>query len=118
MAKTTRNKFQIERDRQTIARLTLQGVTQRDIARRLKLSQPMVAYDLAAIRKEWQGRDDAEFAEARGFAMAKLENLEVAYWEAYDQSTKGGKRPGKPRYLAGVRACIEKRCRLLGLGDL
>lgn len=34
---------------------------------------------------------------------------------AYKHSTKGGKRPGNPRYLAGVRSCIETRCRLLGL---
>ena len=115
MAKTKRNPFQIERDRQTIARLTLRGVTQAEIAKRLKMTQPMVAYDLAAVRKEWQAREANALAEARAVTMAQLDELQRTYWTSFARSKTRRRAAGDPRFLAGVSSCIERRCRLLGL---
>jgi hypothetical protein len=86
-----------------------------------------------------------DFNEARAQELAKIDNLELTYWQAWQRSTenkevestkviesgKGEDRKperleaatrsegqaGDPRFLQGVQWCIERRCKLLGLDE-
>lgn len=144
----TRNKIydkrtvtQQERDRRQIARLYLQGMYQADIADKLGLSQPTVSRDIQVLIDEWRIERVYDINEAKARELAKVDNLELEYWEAWHRSqenaekeikkakgiTKGGKaanqeiqkvsegQTGDPRFLAGVQWCINKRCEILGV---
>lgn len=134
---------EIERDRRNIARLYLQGETQASIAEQLGISQPTVSRDLKVIQGEWKEARIHDIDERKNIELAKIDNLELEYWEAWKRSCedaevmtvkKKGKivngneqtipveaqkrtegQSGDPRYLAGVQWCINKRCELLGL---
>jgi len=138
MAAPRRTQIQIERDRVEIARLYLQGIIQADIADRLGMTQPMVSYDLKAIRAKWLESTLVDFNERISIELAKIDNLEVEYWEAWhkslqvkesstakiitdnsgernEASTKQEQMLGNESYLAGVRWCIDRRLKLFGL---
>jgi hypothetical protein len=143
MAAPKRSQVQIERDRAEIARLYLQGVTQATIGERLDMTQQMVSYDLKAIRVRWRESALINFDEAKAAELAKIDNLEVTYWEAWErsltefksktirakgadikkaranaeQTIKTEDRNGDPRYLEGVRWCIDRRIKLFGLDE-
>lgn len=135
MAAPKRSSAQIDRDRAEIARLYCQGIIQVEIAQRLDMTQQMVSYDLKAIRQAWRDSAMVDFNEARAEELAKIDTLELTYWEAWrhscedaetivkKQKESGGKemqqtlkgQAGDPRFLQGVQWCIERRCKLLGL---
>jgi hypothetical protein len=140
MAKTKRTHTQRQADRATAARLILKGKSQSEVALQLGLSQPMVSYDLRIIREQWLDSAVRDFDEARAVELAKINALELEYWEQWELSklprtTEGSKlveggnypgalteasiktqqREGNPAFLAGVQWCIDRRCRLLGL---
>ena len=140
MAAPKRTSSQITDNRRVIATLYLQGITQVEIGKRLGMSQPMVSYDLAAIQRVWAQHTAFDLDAAKRKELARIDVLERTYWEAWEDSkgqhevtttqidewevpTKGHKTAsirreqlnGNPAYLAGVMACIEKRCKLLGL---
>jgi transcriptional regulator with XRE-family HTH domain len=127
-----------DRRRRDVTRLYLQGLTQAEIARRVGVSQQQVSRDLEAVRDEWRADTRADAAALRAREVAKLDAVEASYWVAWEesrgvqvrrtreQSAHDGtedartievseESPGDPRYLAGVLACIDRRCRLLGL---
>jgi len=140
VAANKRTPAQIDKDRQEIARLYLQGQTQSDIAAQLKMTQPMVSYDLAAIRQAWVKSSLCDFNEAKAKELAKIDHLEWTYWQAWERSLEPFKsktvkakgvdreaatanaeqtiktedRNGDPRYLDGVMACIDRRCKIFG----
>ncbi len=141
MAAPKRTPIQIEHDRVEIARRYLHGETQAAIGRVLGMTQQMVCYDLKAIQAQWRRAAIRDFDEAKGQELAKIDELERTYWEAWAQSkeekqtksaakeqgegkngtvkTKTGLRTegrdGNPVFLAGVMACIDRRCKLLGV---
>lgn len=138
MAAPRRSDIQIERDRMEIARLYLQGIIQADIADRLGMTQPMVSYDLKRIREQWLKSSISNFNERVAIELAKIDNLEIEYWEAWQRSTqvkesstakiitdnKGERNEastkqeqmiGNENFLAGVRWCIDRRLKLFGL---
>jgi len=135
-----RTPFQREKDRKEIARRYLQGETQAAIGRALGLTQQMISYDLARIREQWRAAAVRDIDELQAHELAKIDQLEVTYWQAWQRSLedsttrtqyveadKAGKPTparaavrteqgtGDPRWLAGVQWCIERRCKLLGL---
>jgi hypothetical protein len=137
-----RTKEQILADRAKIAERYLKGTFQVDIAREIGVSQQQVSYDLKVIRKEWLNSMVRDFDRAKAEELAKIDNLEAEYWQAWKNSLgenisktvktygkgEGGDNQetttktihskelnGDPRYLEGVRWCIERRCKLLGL---
>lgn len=81
-----RTKTQIKKDRATIARLYLQGKLQVEIAERLDLTQQQISYDLKIIRKQWLDSSIRDFDELRSQELAKIDNLELEYWEAWQRS--------------------------------
>jgi hypothetical protein len=138
MAAPKRSVIQIERDRVEIARLYLQGVIQVDIAARLGMTRQMVGYDLKAIRAKWLESSLVNFNERVAIELAKIDNLEVEYWQAWQRSlqvkesstakvvseaesernevsTKQEQMTGNESFLAGIRWCIDRRLKLFGL---
>jgi len=145
MSNKNRKKIDIERDRRNISRMYLQGMLQAEIAEELGVSQSTVSRDLSYIQKQWQQERINNVDERKRIELAKIDNLELEYWEAWKHSLenaevqtvekqgiihdKDGKiigsrvkqidrqegQAGDPRFLQGIQWCIEKRCELLGL---
>jgi hypothetical protein len=136
-----RQPAQIERDRRKIAQAYLAGRSQMDIASELGLDQSTVSRDLTAIQKEWRIARIDDIDERKHIELAKIDNLELTYWESFtrscmaaasettkmigaggstapqrvEQTRREDAQVGDPRFLSGVQWCIEKRCALLGL---
>ncbi len=137
MGAPKRSKRKIEKDRVRIAEWYLQGETQADIAEELGVSQPQISYDLKAIRKEWLKSSLIDFNEAKARELAKIDNIEITYWQAWDRSNKAKRTEtttvrgedgqtisitikeeqltGDKRFLDGVESCIDKRIKIFGL---
>jgi len=138
MAAKKRTRIEIERDRLEIARLYLKGDIQADIAARLGMTRQMVGYDLKAIRSQWLAASLEAFDQRVATELAKIDNLEIEYWQAWERSTqvkesstakvvqdeKGERNEastkqeqmvGNESFLAGVRWCIDRRLKLFGL---
>jgi len=137
-----RNDIQIERDRRSIGRLYLQGMTQGEIAEELGISQSTVSRDLKAIQKTWIHDAARDIGERKAQELAKIDTLELTYWEAWKRSQENaevettkmqgsnakGAAPdrvekqkrvegqvGDPGFLQGVQWCIERRCLIIGI---
>lgn len=130
--KKRRTKFEILRDREIISQLHIKKWKQFEIARELGLTQPTISKELAAIRKQWRESTDLNFELAQAEALANLATVEREAWEAWERSqqpkttrTEDGDKviirvedsAGDPRFLTTVANCIERRCKLLGLGE-
>jgi predicted transcriptional regulator len=140
MAATKRNDLQIVKDRVRISELYLSGKSQAHIASELGLTQQMVSYDLSELRRSWTDRAVNALEAARAEELAKIDNLEREYWDAWQSSkkegvetsventtgdkaiTKAGQRKkgrdGNPAFLQGVQWCIDRRCKLQGLDEI
>lgn len=125
----------------TVAHMYCRGYSLVDIAKALRLSANQVNAILSGIREMWREAAVSEFSERVQLELKKLDYLETMYWEAWEQSKKAAEEvtteeeieseregiqrrqqrkqmrtpPGDPRFLDGVRWCIERRCQLLGL---
>ncbi|HEY7312087.1 MAG TPA: hypothetical protein VH643_22170 [Gemmataceae bacterium] len=141
MAAKTRAPVQRECDLRETAALYLRGLTQAEIAQRLNVSRQQIGYDLKTLQRRWQESALADFHAKKAAELAKVDELERTYWEAWQRSgearevttqerTQGGEgaaddarlkagvrkeqRDGNPEFLRGVERCIELRCKLLG----
>ena len=138
MAAPTRTKAQREADLAEISRLYCSGHRQVDIAAVLGIAQQQVSYDLKRIFADWRKARDADITRHLNEELAKINTLELEYWEAWRRSCEDRKRTvkeqrkgaetqtnraaiteesmlGNPSYLAGVQWCIAKRVEILGL---
>ena len=141
MAAKTRAPVQRECDLRETAALYLRGLTQAEIAQRLNVSRQQIAYDLKTLQRRWQESALADFHAKKAAELAKVDELERTYWEAWQRSgearevttqerTQGGEgaaddarlkagvrkeqRDGNPEFLRGVERCIDMRCKILG----
>lgn len=138
---------ELRRDRAVVASLYLKGHTQRDIAQHLDEERDYDYYrqkvnnDLKQIRKRWEQSALMDFHQRRAEEIARIDQLEREYWEAWEaskeeqeeytrkvepdedgdmteayrkQTVKDGEA-GDASYLKGVQWCIDKRCEILGL---
>lgn len=135
---TTPRKMNYKKRRLRVTELYLQGWTQVKIAEEVGVTQGMVSKDLAAIREEWLQASIENIDEAKARELARIDNLEREYWEAWYRScedaetvvkkaveTDKGQRKeatqtakgqaGDPRFLAGIQWCIQQRCKILGI---
>jgi len=129
-----RKPAEIERDRRNISRLYLQGKIQAEIAVELKLSQSTISRELKLLQGEWKQERVYDINEAKARELAKLDNLELEYWEAWKRSQKNSitnidstgplgrtktmkdeNQFGDSRFLDGVMDCIKQRCAILGV---
>ena len=81
-----RSPLQREQDRVVIARMSLQGKTQQEIANFLELDRSMISLELKAIRIEWKSSSLRDFDEARGQKLAELEVVKAELWQAWQES--------------------------------
>lgn len=134
-----RTPFQIENDRQKVTSLYIRGKTQADIAQEIGVSREQIAYDLKVIQQRWRQDTARDLDADKARELAKIDELERTYWQAWESSlaektTTSAKRigagadgvvtettlkrelrDGNPAFLEGVLKCIERRSRLLGL---
>jgi predicted transcriptional regulator len=129
-----RTKIETEKLRNDIASLYLQGVEQVEIGKKFEITQQAVSYHLKKIRKKWLESALRDFDELKSQELAKIDNLEREYWDAWIRSQedkemeeesmgKDGEtfkkrregQVGDPRFLVGVEWCINKRCEILGI---
>jgi hypothetical protein len=130
-----------ERDLRETAALYLRGLTHQEIAQRLKVSRQQIGYDLKVLQKRWQESALADFNAKKAAELARVDELERTYWDAWERScqarevttqerTQGGdgqtdearlkagvrkeQRDGTPEFLRGVERCIELRCKITG----
>jgi hypothetical protein len=140
MAKKSRLPLERERDLRETAALYLRGLTHYEIAQRLKVSRQQITYDLKVLQRRWQESALADFNAKKAAELAKVDELERAYWEAWERSaqtrevttqekTQGGgnavdprlkagvrkePRDGNAEFLRGVERCVELRCKIIG----
>jgi len=132
-----RSKSQQERDRRNISSLYLQLKTQSEIAETVGVNQSTVSRTLKSLQKEWQSSSLMDFNEAKARELAKIDHLELVYWDAWERSKKAEETSttkrvegditrteaqiqkkdsvGDKKFLDGVQWCIDKRCKILGL---
>jgi hypothetical protein len=130
-----RTKFERESHLEQVTEMYLRGKFQSEIAVALKISQPQVSYDVAIIQKRWRESSLVNWDEARAKELERIDSLEREYWAAWeasktertkkrqrkgatgaiDASIETEQRDGNPAFLAGVIACIDRRCKILGL---
>lgn len=135
MSEKKRTPTERESDLQKIAALYLKGKTQADIAADLTVTQQQISYDLKEIHKRWRESALVNINEAKHRELARIDNLEITYWQAWERSVgevvktvtsrsdKDGNRAsiakevqvGNSAYLAGVQWCIEQRCKIFGI---
>ena len=107
------------------------------IAAALNVDQSTVSNDLKVLVKRWQKSALMNVDEHRAAELARINRLELEYWEAWEASKLDKKstvaeritaadtrlkaiqrseaQTGDPRFLAGIERCVERRCKLLGL---
>lgn len=141
---TNRTKLQRQLDRETVARLTLQGWGQTEIAQFLEVDQSTVSRDLKAIQKQWKESSIRDFDLDRQQELQRLAMLEKEYWAAWERSqqskevslnerlatgkdgagqalgrvklaTRTEQRIGEAAFLNGILGCVKERAKLLGL---
>jgi len=141
MATRSRSPLERERDLRQTAALYLRGLTHDEIALRLNVSRQQISYDLKVLLRRWQESALADFNAKKAAELAKVNELERTYWEAWERSCqphevttqehtqmgggqadgarlKGGvrkeQRDGNAEFLRGVERCVELRCKILG----
>lgn len=140
-APKSKNDTQAEALRLAIADRYVKGETQASIAAALGVVQSAVSYHLTVIEARWQRQYADKLDAAKWAQLAKVDELERTYWQAWADSRQAltrqtqyadvadpksparptravqttEERSGDPRWLAGVQWCIETRCKILGL---
>lgn len=124
------------------ARLYREGLPVGQIAKELGVTLITVQRRLERLRTKWEATGIYNFAQAKITELAKIDHLEMTYWDAwersqgptrktvrstvehvYEESTNSDIKEsetveehiGDPAFLAGVQWCIDRRCKLLGL---
>ena len=124
--------------RRRVSAFYLQGKSQHEIAKDLGVAISTVCKDLKAIQAEWRASTVTDFNAARAKELAAIVALERVHWEAWEKSRgdievmtvrtgtdnrgpyderqiRTQKSVGDPAFLQGVHACMEKRCKIMGL---
>ena len=128
----------IQERREKVASMYLSARTQNEIAIQLEVTQATVSTDLKALQKQWQANALQSIDKIKAKELAAIDRLEREYWDSWlssqqpketttSEQSSGGmaqrikaairteRRDGDPRYLEGIRWCINKRCEIMGL---
>ncbi|WP_197530578.1 helix-turn-helix domain-containing protein [Bythopirellula polymerisocia] len=127
-------KIAINKRREHVADLYLQGWTQCAIADEVGVGQPTISSDLQRIQKQWRESAVRDFDLAREVEIQKIDRIEREAWGAWERSKKPSQTAittdethqrktrrhvknqyGDPRFLEQVNKCIASRRALLGL---
>lgn len=130
-----------EADFVEIARLYCRGLTHQEIAdwlnanRPYRLSRGSISKDVTEIFSRWEQSVKADVERFKLHELGKLDVMEREYWDAWERSkldvtfksqttnasdekhstVSKTSRDGNPAFLQGVMACIDQRCRILGI---
>src|SRR4051812_640004 len=78
----------VAKRRADAAELYLKGWWQSKIAEQLGVKQSCISKDIAVIHKQWLASAIEDVATLKQRELAKIDNLEVQYWEAWERSKK------------------------------
>jgi transposase len=95
--KTNAQEIRMLDRRQSIAQLYVQGLSQRDIAKRVKVNQGTVSRDLAAIRETWLESATRDFSTRKAEELAKIDAMESEAWAAWQRSKEDWQRNTKEK---------------------
>jgi len=139
MTGRVRKKGERARDRKRTGELYLRGWTQAEIAEELNMSIATICRDIARLHDAWLESSLVDYDEAKAKELAKVDQLEYEYWDAWLRSCENKEtetkkaivvgeaaerreatkreegQAGDPRFLTGIQWCINKRCEILGL---
>lgn len=130
-----RTKFERENDLVKTTSLYLRGYTQEKIAGEIGVTREQIKYDLEKVQRRWREDTKIDLDAVKQKELAKLEELEHTYWQAWKRSLEPIKKVriekkagelekvirtreqllGIPAYLEGVVKCIQERAKLLGI---
>lgn len=146
-----RSEVERERDLVTTANMYLRGYSLHEINVEINkntgydVTKTTIYNDVTEIKKRWLSSQIQDFNAAKVEELAKIDQLERAYWEGWersvleqntveieradDETTGAGastykrsktkriskKRDGSVDFLQGVERCINLRCKILGL---
>jgi hypothetical protein len=149
MAAKKRTRGEREADMVNISQLYIQGWSHQAITNKLNaerhytLTRSQISHDIQCILDRWRKAYLVDVNEAQIRELARLDELENQYWQAWERSQhdaiitqeidikdelSGGqsytrkkrvlnkeKQTGQDSYLLGIQRCIELRCKILGL---
>jgi hypothetical protein len=127
-----------------VAELYLKAIGPSAIAKEIGVSTQQAINYVKMLERRWRESSMRDFDAARALELAKLDNLEMTYWDAWERSCQdatqtqtivvptldadGHEKPtrkrqtirkienvGDARYLDGVFKCIDRRIKLMGL---
>lgn len=101
-SKPPRSKSQEEADRRNVARLYLAGRIQAQISEELGISQTTVSRDIKFLTDEWKQERVYDINEAKARELAKIDNLELIYWDAWERSRKNAEIKTKKAIKIGI----------------
>jgi len=107
-AQRKRSNLQRDLDRSKAIRMNLRGIPNYKIAAELNVTPAQISYDLKMVQKQWEQQTNLRLDLRKANELAKLNDLEATYWEAYELEPFIS-------LLDGVLKCIDRRCKLLGL---
>jgi hypothetical protein len=128
--------FRILARRAEVSRLYAAGLPKYKIAEKLGLNKVQITRDIQAVEKEWFESAIMDIAKRKARELAKIDHLETTCREAWERSCQDAEvstqkqvgkgeearleatlrkegQSGNPAFLAGVMACIEKRCEII-----
>jgi len=107
-----KNKTKVVQERRaTISRLFLEGMTGRDIAQRVGISESQVSRDLKAISKVWQESALQDISEKKARDLAELQHIKAELWQAWKTSKQ---EKADPRFIAELLKTLKQVSELLG----
>lgn len=101
-SKPHRSTSQEEADRRNVARLYLSGRLQSEIAEELGISQTTVSRDIKYLTDEWKQERVYDINEAKARELAKIDNLELIYFDAWERSRKNAGVKTKKEIKIGI----------------
>jgi hypothetical protein len=135
MKKYHRDNIQREKDLLRTAELNLHGKLQSEIAEEIGVTQQQISKDLKELRKRWLNKSVEKIDQKKAEELAKIDQLERTYWDAWRKSTEyktgkakvGGRdvtvlvpadksKPyGAKGFLDSIQWCITRRRAILGI---
>jgi hypothetical protein len=86
LQRTLRSETEIVMDRAKIARFLAMGQTEEEIAERMDLPLAAVRYDVTQLSRQWRANAAQDYASVKARELAKIDNLEREYWDAWENS--------------------------------
>jgi hypothetical protein len=112
---------QIKNDRLVVARLYLQGKTQREIAEVISeqydftITHQIISVELKEIQAIWLKDSIRGFDEIKAQELAKLDLIEAQLWASWEALIEAKKFTPNPALLAEIGRCVDRRLKIFGL---